>query len=112
MDYCFPGDEFDRLTVLVVIERYTKMKKALVVPSKGSTGSYAARMVIELSNECGDKDQDVILKTDQEAAIKFLVDDVCVNRTGLVPSRSVHRRAARTALQSGRCSQWNSASGP
>ena len=39
-------------------------------------------MVIELINECGDKEQDVILKTDQEAAIKFLVDDVCVNRTG------------------------------
>ena len=35
MDYCFPGDEFDRLIVLVVIERYTKMKKAVVVPSKG-----------------------------------------------------------------------------
>ena len=82
MDYCFPGDEFDRLTVLVVIERYTKMKKAVIVPSKGSTGSYAARMVIELINECGDQDQDVILKTDQEPAIKFLVDDVCVNRTG------------------------------
>ena len=73
MDYCFPGDEFDRLIVLlVVIGRYTKMKKA----------SYAARMVTELINECGDKDQDVILNTDQEAAIKFLVDDVCVNRTG------------------------------
>ena len=82
MVYCFPGDEFDRLTVLVVTERYTKVRKAVVVPSKGSTGSYAARMVIELINECGDKDQDVILKTDQEAAIKLLVDDVCVNRTG------------------------------
>ena len=39
-------------------------------------------MVIELINECGDKDQDVILKTDQEPAVKFLVDDVCVDRTG------------------------------
>ena len=67
--------------MLVVIERYAKMKKAVVVPNKGLTGSYAARMVIELINECGDKDQDVILRTDQEAAIKFLVDDVCVNRT-------------------------------
>ena len=79
---CFPGDEVDKLTVLVVIERFTKMKKVVVVPSKGSTGSYAARMVIELVNKCGDKGQDVILKTDQEAATKFLVDDVCVNRTG------------------------------
>ena len=83
LDYCFPGDEFDhRLTVLVAIEKYTKMKKAVVVPCKGSTGSYAAKMVVELITECGDKDQDVILKTDQEPAIKFLVDDVCVNRTG------------------------------
>ena len=65
-----------------MIERYTKMKKAVVVPSKGSTGSYAARAVIELINECGDKDQDIVLKTDQEPAIKFLVDDICVNRTG------------------------------
>ena len=39
MDYCFPGDEHgERLTVLVIIERYTKMQ-AVVVPSKGSTGS-------------------------------------------------------------------------
>ena len=83
MDYCFPGDEFnERLTVLVVIEKYTKMKKAVVVPNKGSTGGFAAKMVLDLINECGDKDRDVILKTDQEPAIKFLVDDVCVHRTG------------------------------
>ena len=30
----------------------------------------------------GDKDQTIILKTDQEPAIKFLVDDVCMARTG------------------------------
>ena len=58
------------------------MKKAVVVLSKGSTGSYAARMVIELINECRDKDQDVILKTDQEAAIQFLVDGVCESDWG------------------------------
>ena len=83
LDYCFPGDsEGERLTVLVVVERYTKMKKAVVVPKKGSTGSYAARMVLELMNECGDKDREVIVKSDQEPAIQFLVDDICTNRTG------------------------------
>ena len=66
MDYCFPGDECDqRLTVLVVVERYSKMKKAVVVPSKGSTGSYAARMVIELIRERRGNDRDIIVKTDQ-----------------------------------------------
>jgi hypothetical protein len=33
-------------------------------------------------NECGDKDREVIVKTDQENAIQFLVDDICTNRTG------------------------------
>jgi hypothetical protein len=83
MDYCFPWDEHgERLTVLVVVEKYTKMKKAVVVPSKGSTGSYAARMVLELMHECGDKDREMIVKWAQEAAIQFLVEDVCINRTG------------------------------
>ena len=83
LDYCFPGDENgQKLTILVVVEKFTKMKKAVVVPSKGSTGRFAARKVLDLINECGDKDRTVILKTDQEPAIKFLVDDVCMARTG------------------------------
>ena len=83
LDYCFPGDETgQRLTILVAVERFRRMKKAVVVPSKGSTGMYAARMVLELISECGDKDRDVIVKTDQEPAIKFLVDDICMARTG------------------------------
>ena len=52
-------------------------------------------MVIELINECGDKDQDVILKTDQEPAIKFLVDDVCVNRTGARTIKECARQGSK-----------------
>ena len=82
LDYCFPGDEMgQRLTILVAVERYSRMKKVVVVPSKGSTGMYAARMVLQLISECGDKDRDVIVKTDQEPAIKFFVDDVCMARS-------------------------------
>jgi hypothetical protein len=82
MDYCFPGDEKDNMTVLVVVERYSKMKKAVTVPSKGSTGSFAASRVLDLIKECGDDNRDIIVKTDQENAIRFLVDDVCAARTG------------------------------
>ena len=83
MDYCFPGDEDgQKLTTLVVVEKETKMKKAAVVPSKGSTGRYAAKMVLDLIAECGDKDRPIIVKSDQEPAILFLVDDVCTSRTG------------------------------
>ena len=66
MDYCFPGDEQgNKVTVLVVIEKHTKMKMAMIVPSKGSTGSFAARKVLDLVQECGDKDATAIVKTDQ-----------------------------------------------
>ena len=83
MDYCFPGDEDgQRLTILTIVERHSKMKKAVVVPAKGSTGRYAAKMVMELIMECGDKDRAIIIKSDQEPSIKFLVDDVCTARTG------------------------------
>jgi hypothetical protein len=50
LDYCFPGDETEeRFTVLVGLERYSRMKKAVVVPRKSSTGSYAAKMIMGLT---------------------------------------------------------------
>jgi hypothetical protein len=83
MDYCFPGDASgQKLTILVVVERHTKMKRAIVVPTKGSTGKYAAKEVVDFIHQCGDKDRAVVLKSDQEPAIKFLLDDVCMARTG------------------------------
>jgi hypothetical protein len=83
LDYCFPGDEFGyKLAVLVAVERGTGMKASIVVPRKGSTGNFAARRVVDLVNECGNKDRDIILKTDQEPAILYLVDDISKNRTG------------------------------
>ena len=82
MDYCFPGDEEgQKLVVLAVVERRSRMKRMVVVPSKGSTGTYAVKAVLELMEECGDRDAKVIVKSDQEPAIKFLIDDVCVHRT-------------------------------
>ena len=39
------------------------MKRAVVVPPKGSTGRYAVRMVVDLIEECGDKDRTVIVKS-------------------------------------------------
>ena len=73
------------------------MKKAVVVPSKGSTGRYAARMVIVLIEECGDGDRAMIVKSDQEPVMKFLVDvqDGCQdNRAGAqgVEGSQRHRR--------------------
>ena len=74
------------MTELVAIEKYTMMKKVVVVPCKGSTGSHAAKMVIEFINACGDRDQDIILKTDPGPAIRFFID-----------SNGVVERAAQAA---------------
>ena len=57
LDYCFLGDEMGfKLTILVGVERYSGMKMCTVVPTKDATGAFAARRVIELVNECGNKD--------------------------------------------------------
>ena len=99
VDYCFPGDEDgQKLTVLAVVEKHSKMKM-VVVPSKGSTGRYAANMVLELIEECGDKDRQIIVKTDQEPAIKFLVDDICTARTG---AKTVVEQAPKGRCRRGR----------
>ena len=80
------------MTILVVVERHSKMRKAIVVPNKGSTGDYAANVVVDFVNECGDRGREVIVKTDQEPAIKLLVDDICMRRTG---ARTIREEAPK-----------------
>lgn len=80
-DYCFPGDEFGyKLTILVGRERTTGMTMATVVPEKGSKGKFVADKVLEFIAECGHASGDIILKTDQEAAIGYLIKDIVLER--------------------------------
>ena len=80
-DYCFPGNELGyKLTVLVGTERGTGMKMATVLPAKGSSGKFAADKVLEFLAECGHQAGDIIIKTDQENAINFLVKDIVLER--------------------------------
>jgi hypothetical protein len=80
-DYCFPGDEFGyRLTILVGRERATGMTFASVVPEKGSKGKFVADRCLEFFAECGCRNGDIILKTDQEPAIAFLIKDLVAER--------------------------------
>jgi len=82
-DYCFPGDEFGfKLTVLVGRERTSGMTMATVVPMKGSTGKFAVDKVFEFMDECGSRSGDVIVKTDQDPAIDYLVKDIVEARRG------------------------------
>ena len=80
-DYCFPGNEFGyHLTILVGRERVTGMTMATVVPEKGSKGKFVADKVLEFITECGNLKGDIVIKTDQEPAIKYLAKDIVLER--------------------------------
>ena len=80
-DYCFPGNELGyKLTVLVGKERGTGMTMATVVPEKGSKGKFVADKCMDFFVECGCRSGDIIIKTDQEPAIAFLVKDLVLER--------------------------------
>ena len=76
-DYCFPGDEFGfKWTVLVGKERMSKSWLATAVPQKGASGRFATDKCIEFFEENGDGDAKIIIKTDQEPSIEYLVQDI------------------------------------
>ena len=78
LDYAFVGDEGQAgktITMLVARERRTRMTMATAVPSK-STGTFVVERVLAFMKELGIEGQDVIVKTDQEPAIKHLVDEI------------------------------------
>ena len=49
---------------------------------KGTTGKYAFGELVSFINDQGYAFKDVVLKSDQENSIKYVVDDVCMARTG------------------------------
>ena len=81
LDYCFPGDELGfKWTVLVGKERGSKSWMASTVPVKGSSGRFAVDKCLEFISENGDKERDIIVKTDQEPSILYLVKDLISGR--------------------------------
>ena len=80
-DYCFPGDEFGfKWTVLVGKERMSKSWFATAVPQKGASGKFASDKCIEYFEENGDGEGKIIIKTDQEPSIEFLIKDIVDDR--------------------------------
>ena len=78
MDFAFLGEEGDpgnTLPVLVVKERSTRMGMSAATPRK-TTGTYIARRVMAFLKEVGCEVGDVTAKSDQEPAIKSIVEDV------------------------------------
>jgi hypothetical protein len=80
-DYCFPGDELGwKWTVLVGKERTGKAWMGTAVPMKGSTGRFATDKCLEFMDENGDRENQVLIKTDQENSIEYLVKEIVEER--------------------------------
>ena len=81
-DYCFPGDELGyKWTVLVGKERGTKAVMATTVPMKGGTGKFAIDKCLEFLEENGDAEGKVLIKSDQEPAMVYVVKGIVEGRT-------------------------------
>ena len=82
IDYCFPGDELGyKWTVLAGRERINKSWVATTVPMKGGSGRFAVDKVLEFIKENGDASRDIIVKSDQEPSMKYLVKDLLEQRS-------------------------------
>ena len=81
MDFCFPGDAESEghLTILVIRERQTRMMMASVVPSK-STGDFIVRRGASFIKEIGCSKGVIVTKSDQEPAMKAIVDGIVKQR--------------------------------
>ena len=78
MDFAFLGreeDPFKTLTVLVAKERTSRMVMSAAVPRK-TTGTYVAKRVAGFLREVGCLHGDMVVKSDQEPALRSVVEDV------------------------------------
>ena len=77
VDLCFLGEEADpgnTITVLVARERETRMTMATVVPSK-SASSFTSKRLVAFMKEVGVVHGDLLVKSDQEPAIKAILNE-------------------------------------
>ena len=63
-------------TILVGRERMSKRWFATAVLQKGASGRFSADKCLEFVQENGDEDNRVLIKTDQEPSIQYLVKDI------------------------------------
>lgn len=61
-------------------ERGTKAVMASTVPMKGGVGRFAADKCLEFIDDNGDRSGKVLVKSDQENSIKYVVDDIVDGR--------------------------------
>ena len=72
---------------------------ATVIPSKGGSGKFMTDRVMKFFEECGDQAGDIIIKTDQEAAITYLVRSIVTERGNEIGCRTIVEEFRSAAMQ-------------
>ena len=81
-DYCFMSTHDSPLaTILVAREKSTRMTLATVVPMKGASVEYPVRRTLSFLKEIGLEGADVVFKSDQEPALKGLLNTIAGRRS-------------------------------
>ena len=98
--YAFPADEHDiGVTLLVAKERDARMIMATVAPSKGTTGELAVRRLAAFLKELALEGRDMIIKSDQEEALKAVISDLPVGEPMRALSESIAQWGAQPAIE-------------
>ena len=63
-------------TVLVGRERQTGTWMATTIPTKGGMGQFGVDKSLDFVDECGDRERDINIKSDQESSAKYLVGEI------------------------------------
>ena len=64
------------MTLLVARERDSKMILSTPLPTKGTSGKFGVKRFMAFLKEIGCENRNIILKSDQEEAIKALLDEI------------------------------------
>ena len=82
LDYCFMSTHGSPMcTILVAKEKSSKMTLATMVPMKGASVEYPVRRVMTFLKELGLENSEIVLKSDQEPALKDLLNIVAARRS-------------------------------
>ena len=76
----------------------------MVVPHKGTTGLFASTRVTDYMSELGCTNSDVVIKSDPENSIKFLLDDVAKARRS---ARTIIEEAPKQSKGSNGVVEWS-----
>ena len=85
LDYCFIGKKDEKTQPIMVIrDRDTRMTCSFLVKEKGAADDYVIKRLMAFIKEVGYEAMPITLKSDQESAIKAVINKIILARSGQI----------------------------